>query len=72
MKNVTFSADESLIKKARIKAIKENTTLNKRFREWLERYSTQTEYEAEYENLKSRLGYANAGGKFTRDELNER
>lgn len=72
MKNITFSADETLIKKARIKAAKEHTTLNQRFREWLERYASQTEIKSDYESIMSKLSYAKSGGAFTRDELNER
>lgn len=72
MKNITFSADEKLIEKAREKASKEKTTLNKRFREWLNRYASETEYEKEFEELINELNYAKPGRKFTRDEMNER
>lgn len=72
MKNITFSANDSLIRKARLKAAKENTTLNQRFREWLERYASQTDIESEYENIREKMKYARSGGKFKRDELNER
>ncbi|NBC64234.1 MAG: hypothetical protein GVY07_01055 [Bacteroidetes bacterium] len=72
MKNITFSADESLIQKARDKARKENTSLNKRFREWLERYASRSEREEEIEAILTKFKYAKAGRSFTRDELNER
>ena len=72
MKNITFTADESLIQKAREKARKEHTSLNKRFREWLERYASHGEREEEVEAILSKLDYAKAGRSFTRDELNER
>lgn len=36
MKNITLSADENLIAAARDMAANEGTTLNARFREWLE------------------------------------
>jgi hypothetical protein len=72
MKNITFTADESLIEKARKKAREENTSLNQRFREWLERYASRGEGKEEYEAVMSKLGYAKAGMKFSRDELNER
>lgn len=39
MKNITFSADESLIEAARERAKRENTTLNAQFRLWLIEYS---------------------------------
>lgn len=72
MKNITFSADEKLIEKARLKATKENTTLNQRFRDWLSSYAKQSDVGANYEKLMKELDYVNSGGKFTRDEMNER
>jgi hypothetical protein len=38
LKNITLSADEKLIQKARKKAKQEHTTLNAQFRQWLENY----------------------------------
>lgn len=72
MKNITFTADESLIQKAREKAKRENTSLNKRFREWLERYTSRGEREEEIKDILSRFDYAKSGKSFSRDELNER
>ncbi len=72
MKNITFSAEESLIEKARTKARLENTSLNKRFREWLKHYATRGESKDEYKNIMNKLDYVKAGKKFTRDEMNER
>ena len=72
MKNITFTADESLIAKAREKARKENTSLNNRFREWLERYASKNEGEEEIQAILSKFDYAKAGKSFSRDELNER
>ena len=72
MKNITFSADESLIRKAREKAAKENSSLNTRFREWLEKYVSRPHPESEYRKVMKEIGYASPGRKFTRDELNER
>jgi len=42
MKNITLSADESLIKAARERAMEENTTLNAQFRLWLETVPAST------------------------------
>lgn len=39
MRNITLSADENLIDRARRRAESENTTLNNAFRSWLEQYS---------------------------------
>lgn len=72
MKNITFSAEESLIEKARNKARLENSSLNKRFREWLKSYAARGESKEEYKKLMKRLDYVKAGKKFTRDEMNER
>ncbi len=38
MKNITLSADESLIEAARAQARDDNTSLNEQFRIWLEAY----------------------------------
>lgn len=70
MKNITFSADEKLIEKARERARKENTTLNQRFREWLEDYSRAQSKEELIKFLDSIS--TDIGGPFTRDELNRR
>jgi len=72
MKNITFSAEESLIEKARKKARSENTSLNKRFREWLKFYATRGESDEDYKSIMEELNYAVPGKKFSRDELNER
>ncbi len=72
MKNITFSADERLIEKARLKAAKEKTTLNKRFREWLAGYAKQNDAGNTYNKLMEELSHVNSGGKFSRDEMNER
>lgn len=72
MKNITFSADEKLIETARLKAAKEKTTLNKRFREWLASYAKQENLGHNYDKLMEEFDHIDSGGKFTRDEMNER
>ena len=72
LKNITLSADERLIRRAREKANEEHSTLNSEFRWWLERYVGNAQGRAAYEDLMEQLGYANAGSSFNRDELNER
>ena len=42
MKNITLSADETLIQRARLVARARETTLNAAFREWLEQYAEQS------------------------------
>jgi hypothetical protein len=73
MKNITLSADEHIIARARQTAQSEHRTLNDAFREWLEQYTAQnTDVEA-YDRVMQRLrGHVMAGRKFTREEMNER
>ena len=72
MKNITFSADENKIERAREVARSEHKTLNDAFREWLDWYSSRTVTRAQIEALFAKLKHVNAGRKFTRDEMNER
>lgn len=74
MKNITLSADESLIEAARERAQAEHTTLNAEFRHWLADYAKRKQRTDEAMAVIERLqSYANTGGrKFTRDEMNER
>lgn len=72
MKNITFSADENNIERAREVARSEHKTLNDAFREWLNWYGSRRVSRAEIEALFKRLSYVDAGRKFTRDEMNER
>jgi len=71
MKNITLSADADLLEKARLVAKAENTTLNAAFREWLQSYVRQRNLAA-HRALRDSLKHINAGGPFTRDEMNER
>jgi hypothetical protein len=72
MRNVTFSADEELIDRARLRARRENKTLNAVFREWLQRYAGNSTAAAEYQQLMRRLSHVRVDRKFTRDEMNFR
>lgn len=74
MRNITLSADESLIEAARKRARQEQTTLNDQFRRWLARYGQQANQALAYDELMRELrGKATTGGRrFTRDEMNER
>ncbi|MFQ5742903.1 MAG: hypothetical protein ACE5HV_04860 [Acidobacteriota bacterium] len=71
-KNVTLSAEETLINKARDKARGQKTTLNAVFREWLARYVSQANDGKDYAELMQRLSYARPGRTFSRAEMNER
>ena len=72
MKNITFSADENKIDKAREVARSEHKTLNDAFRDWLDWYGSRNVTAARIEALFEKLQHVNAGRKFTRDEMNER
>lgn len=72
MKNITLSADPELIKRSRDRAQRENTTLNEVFRRWLQRYAGQEALANEYQEIMTRLAYADAGRTFNREEMNER
>lgn len=72
MKNITLSAEESVIKRARQRARLEHTTINAMFRHWLASYANRDKASTDYQALMDELSYAQAGQIFTRDELNER
>ena len=73
MRNITFSVDEQLLLRAKEKARKEHRSLNELFRSWLEGWLEQEKRSEEYENIMDELSkVCEAGGHFSRDELNER
>jgi hypothetical protein len=72
MKNVTFSAEEHLIEQARLVARSRPTTLNAAFREWLEQFTARVDAGTDYDKLMKRLKGVQSGGRFSRQELNER
>ena len=72
MRNVTLSADEDLIEKARLIARAQRKTLNTAFREWLTQFTAGEGDAQAYRELMKRMRYVKAGAHFTRDELNER
>jgi hypothetical protein len=72
MKNVTLSADSDLIEKARQVAKSEHKTLNAAFREWLRSYASRAGDVRAHLALMERLKHIDAGGPYTRDEMNER
>jgi hypothetical protein len=73
MKNVTLSADESLIQAARERAAAEKTTLNEQFRRWLADYARSCERMQRYEQAMQGLrGKLKVGLKRSREQANER
>lgn len=72
LRNITLSADEHAISRAREEAARRGTTLNAEFRLWLEAFVEQERASRGYQELMARLDYARPGRRFTRDELDER
>ena len=73
MKNVTLSADESLIEAARQRARAEHTTLNEAFRQWLADYAqAQQRVQRSEEVLTQLRGRLQVGRRLGRDEMNAR
>jgi hypothetical protein len=70
--NITLSSDPEILVKARKKAASENTTLNNKFREWLEQYISSSVRADRFLLFMENTKHVETGGKFTRDELNER
>ena len=73
MKNITFSADDQLIERARRRAQRQGTTLNEDFRRWLADYARQEERLSRFDEVARQLrGKAWVGRKLSRDEMNAR
>ena len=75
MKNITLSAQDDLIDKARRIATTRNSSLNIMFREWLEGLNNSHAQNTEEDRLKDlweKTNYARVGKKLSREEMNER
>jgi predicted transcriptional regulator len=72
MKNITLSADEDLIERARLIARGQRRTLNAAFREWLEQFAESEGDAHGFDALMKQLAHVDAGGHFSRDDMNER
>jgi hypothetical protein len=72
MKNITLSADEDLIEKARSIARAQRRTLNDAFREWLTQFTASEGDAGNYRALMNQIRHIDSGRHFSRDELNER
>jgi predicted transcriptional regulator len=72
MKNITFSADEDLIARARLIARAQHKTLNAAFREWLAQFTASTGDARGFDTLMKRMKHVDAGKHFSKAELNER
>lgn len=72
LKNITLSAEDVLIQRAREKAQSEHTTLNAAFRQWLAQYARNSRSGSHYDALMVSWDYARPGRAFSRDEMNDR
>ena len=74
LRNITLSAEEQLIARAREKAGAARTTLNVEFRKWLAGYAATQDAAAvgRFRDVMAQIGGVDAGRSFTRDEMNER
>jgi hypothetical protein len=72
MKNVTLSAEDRVLERARELARRRSTTLNQMFRDWLAELTAERARKDRFEGLMRRLAHARSGGRFTRDEMNAR
>ena len=76
MGNLTITVDDESLKKARIRALQEGTSVNALLREFLDSYSGVSREQREAVSLivgLSRASQSRRGGlKWTRDELHER
>ena len=72
MKNVTLSAEDRVLERARELARRRSTTLNQMFRDWLAELTAERARKDRFEQLMRRLAHARSGGRFTRDEMNAR
>jgi hypothetical protein len=72
MKNVTLSAEDRVLQRARELARRRSTTLNQMFRAWLAELTAERARKDRFEELMRRLAHARSGGRFTREEMNAR
>lgn len=69
---ITFRANEELLRKAKERAKRENTTLSAEFGKWLDLYVATDRRQVDFEALMESLSYANSGGSFSREDSNRR
>jgi hypothetical protein len=72
VRNITLSAEEDLIERAKLGAAHEKTTLGAAFREWLKRYAGRETGSQEYRQLMRRLGHVRSAERISRGVMNER
>ncbi len=71
-RNITLSADEGLIERARARARQQRTSLNAVFRQWLAAYAGEQNAADSYCQLMEQFEAVRSDRSFSRRELNER
>ncbi len=75
MKNITLSADERVIAKARAVARRQGKSLNQLVREYLESLTSESDPNTEFQRLRELSALSagqRPGWRFDRDEIHER
>ncbi len=76
MANLTITVDEATLKKARIRALEQNTSVNRILRQYLEVYAGVSRDQSDSVNkiiaLSSSSGSRRGKQRWNRDELHER
>lgn len=72
LRNITLSAEEQLIERARDRASTQKTTLNAAFRNWLAQYTAEQGGPAGFDALMAQFDEVDSGRAFSREEMNER
>jgi predicted transcriptional regulator len=72
MKNITLSADEDLIERARWIARAQQKTLNAVFREWLAQFTASSGDTQSFDAVMTRMRHVDTGHHYGRDEMNGR
>ena len=75
MRNITLSAADTLIDRAREKARSQGLSLNDEFRKWLASYVEDQNGQVavtRFRAIMQTLSHVDAGRVFSRDEMNER
>ena len=72
LREIAFSADDDLIRKAQEKAASEHTSLNVLFRVWLMQYVNDETQAREFDALMLSMDHVRSGRNFSKKEMNER
>ncbi len=76
MTNLTISLDEDIIREARVRAIREGTSVSAKVREFLAQYAQNTDTQVKAGEAILAMARASQsgsqGGKLTKDDMNDR